>query len=80
MILRSAGQEPDAIPDHVYELAASLAAYYSQGKAQNLVEVDYVRRKEVKKPAGAHPGYVVYYTNYSMSVRPDLSELTLIND
>ncbi|MBQ3789663.1 MAG: NFACT family protein [Lachnospiraceae bacterium] len=80
VILRSAGQEPDAIPDHVYELAASLAAYYSQGKAQNLVEVDYVRRKEVKKPAGAHPGYVVYYTNYSMSVRPDLSELTLIND
>ncbi|MBR5116526.1 MAG: DUF814 domain-containing protein, partial [Lachnospiraceae bacterium] len=79
VILRTGDQPTDAIPDHVYELAAALAAYYSQGKEQTLVDVDYVRRKEVKKPAGAHPGYVVYYTNYSMSVRPDISELTLID-
>lgn len=65
----------DEMPDRVYEEAAALAAYYSQGKEQSLVEVDYLQRKNVKKPNGAKPGFVVYYTNYSLSIKPDISML-----
>ncbi|MCR5675961.1 MAG: NFACT family protein [Lachnospiraceae bacterium] len=80
VILRTEGRTEQEIPDHVFELAASLAAFYSKGREQTQVEVDYVRKKEVKKPNGAHPGFVVYYTNYSMAVRPDISELEAVTE
>ena len=63
VILRTEGKE---IPDRTFEEAAALAAHYSKGHSQDKVEVDYVLKKEVKKPAAAKPGFVVYYTNYSM--------------
>ena len=31
--------------------------------------------KEVKKPASAKPGFVVYYTNYSMMASTDISAI-----
>ena len=63
------------VPDAEFELAAAAAAWYSAGREQNLVEVDYVVKKEVKKPAGAKPGFVVYYTNYSMAIKPGIEGL-----
>jgi predicted ribosome quality control (RQC) complex YloA/Tae2 family protein len=57
-----------------------LAAYYSKGREQDKVEVDYVIRKEVKKPAGSPLGFVVYYTNYSMVIKPDISGIKAIGD
>ena len=63
MIVKCEGKE---LPDRAFEEAASLAAYYSSGRSMGKVEIDYVQRKEVKKPSGAKPGFVVYYTNYSM--------------
>ena len=42
---------------------------------QEKVEIDYVQKKQVKKPAGAKPGFVVYYTNYSMMIDSDISGL-----
>lgn len=68
------------VPDRTFEEAAALAAYYSSGKDQTQVEIDYLNRKDVKKPNGAKPGYVVYYTNYSMSIKPDIASLKLISD
>lgn len=68
------------IPDSVYEDAARLAAFYSKGRGQEKVEIDYIPRKHVKKPAGAKPGFVVYYTNYSMMMDTDISNLTLIEE
>ncbi len=76
VIVKSHGQEE--LPDHIFELAADAAAYYSQGRGADKVEIDYVKKKEVKKPGGAKPGFVVYYTNYSMVARPDISRLTLV--
>ncbi len=32
---------------------------------QAKVEIDYIQKKHVKKPAGSKPGFVVYYTNFS---------------
>ncbi len=72
VILRTNGKE---IPDRTYEEAASLAAYYSKGQSQEKVEVDYVIKKEVKKPAAAKPGFVVYYTNYSMMASTNISHI-----
>ncbi|MBQ7360667.1 MAG: NFACT family protein [Lachnospiraceae bacterium] len=65
---------PDGeMPDATFEDAARLAAFYSKGKGQDKVEVDYIQKKHVKKPAGANPGFVVYYTNYSMMIDTDIS-------
>lgn len=72
-------RQGEEVPDRAFEEAAKLAAYYSQGREQEKVEIDYVRRKEVKKPNGAKPGFVVYYTNYSMTTDSDISGLTLEN-
>lgn len=66
------------IPDRTFEEAAALAAFYSKGKENDKVEIDYVERKQVKKPSGAKPGFVVYYTNYSMMASPDISALTQV--
>ncbi len=70
-------RQGEEVPDRAFEEAAKLAAYYSQGRDQEKVEIDYVRRKEVKKPNGAKPGFVVYYTNYSMTTDSDISGLKL---
>lgn len=66
------------MPDRVFEEAGQLAAYYSRGRDSEKVEIDYLQKKNVKKPAGAAPGFVVYYTNYSLTIRPDISHLTLL--
>ncbi len=68
VVLRTGGTVE--IPDEVFELAGSLAAYYSSGRNGQKVEVDYLLKKNVKKPAGAKPGFVVYYTNYSLVATP----------
>lgn len=75
VIVKTEGKE---LPDRTYEEAAALAAFYSKGREQEKVEVDYVIRKEVKKPAGSPPGFVVYYTNYSMAIRPDISNIKTV--
>ena len=69
VILLTDGQE---VPDRSYEEAARLAAHFSSKGNEDRAEVDYVRQKEVRKPNGAKPGFVVYYTNYSMVVPTDI--------
>ncbi len=64
VIVRCEGRE---LSDRTFEEAAMVAAYYSSGRSMGKVEIDYVKRKEIKKPAGAKPGFVVYYTNFSMT-------------
>ena len=72
VIVKSKGGE---LPDTTFEDAARLAAYYSKGRGSEKVEVDYTEKKNVKKPAGGKPGFVVYYTNYSMMIDSDISGL-----
>ncbi len=63
------------MPDRVFEEAGRLAAYYSKGRTAPKVEIDYIQKKHVKKPGGAKPGFVVYYTNYSLMASPDITGL-----
>lgn len=72
VIVKSEGKE---LPDRTFEEAAKLAAYYSKGREQEKVEIDYLQKKNVKKPNGSKPGFVVYYTNYSMMIDSDISGL-----
>ncbi len=77
VIVKTEGKE---LPDHVFEDAAALAGYYSSGRDSDKVEIDYIQKKEVKKPNGANPGYVIYYTNYSMTVKPGIFRMKEISD
>ena len=63
VILKSNNEEP---PVSSFEEAASLAALFSKGNGSEKLEIDYTQKKNVKKPNGGKPGFVVYYTNYSM--------------
>ena len=50
--------------------AAEIAAYYSSAKDGTIVTVDYTDVKNIKKPNGSKPGFVVYYTYWSVNVKP----------
>ena len=61
VILRTDGLEP---PARTLAEAASLAAYYSQGREAGKVPVDITQVRHVRKPSGALPGAVLY-TDYT---------------
>ena len=70
VIVKAGGSE---LPDRTFEEAARLAAYYSGSRDADKVEIDYTLKKNIKKPTGSKPGFVVYYTNYSMVASTDIS-------
>ncbi|MCD7865162.1 MAG: NFACT family protein [Clostridiales bacterium] len=67
------------LPDRTFEEAAALAAFYSRGRGSEKVEIDYLQKKNVKKPNKGRPGFVIYYTNYSMVGIPDISAIELVS-
>lgn len=69
------GEGEDMLPDATFEEAARLAAHYSKARDQEKVEIDYIQKKHVKKPSGGKPGFVVYYTNYSMMIDSNISNI-----
>ena len=70
----------DELPDQTFEEAGRLAAYYSKNRGSDKVEIDYIEKKHVKKPNGAKPGFVVYYTNYSLVIDSDISNIKVVQD
>ena len=66
VIMLCGGEEPS---EQDYTEAASVAAKYSKATG-DLVAVDYTRVKNIKKPGGSKPGFVIYKTNYTAFVRP----------
>ena len=69
VIVKTEGKE---LPDRVFEEAGALAAYYSRGRGQDKVEIDYIQKKNLTKVPGAAPGFVVYHTNYSLVAAPEI--------
>lgn len=67
--------ESGELPDRTFEEAGKLAGFYSKGRENEKVEIDYLQKKNVKKPNKSAPGFVVYYTNYSLTIHPDISEI-----
>lgn len=77
VVVKTNGAE---MTDRAYEEAGRLAAYYSQSRGQDKVEIDYTQKKNVKKPNGSKPGFVVYYTNYSLVIDSDISALRMAEE
>ncbi len=77
VIVKTEGKE---LPDRSFEEAARLAAFYSSARNQNKAEIDYIQKKHVKKPNGSKPGFVVYYTNYSMTIETDISGIQEVSE
>lgn len=75
VIVKSKNEE---LPDRTFEEAGKLAAYYSKGRQAPKVEIDYTQKKNLRKPTGGKPGFVVYYTNYSLLIEPDITGLQQI--
>ena len=75
VIVKSKNEE---LPDRTFEEAGKLAAYYSKGRQAPKVEIDYTQKKNLRKPTGGKPGFVVYYTNYSLLTEPDITGLQQI--
>lgn len=67
VILCAEGGEPD---EQSMTEAAILAAWFSQGRDSGRVAVDYTQVRNVKKPAGARPGMVVYDPYQTAYVSP----------
>ena len=62
------GEEPDA---QDFTDAAEIAAFYAKVEGEQKIEVDYTYARNVKKPPAAHPGFVIYHTNWSCVVSPN---------
>ncbi len=57
--------------DEVKTDAAELAAYFSQGRLSNLVQVDMIEVKKLNKPTGGKPGFVTYTGQKTLRVTPN---------
>lgn len=76
VIIKSNGNMPS---DKTIEEAASLAAHFSKASSSCQVEVDYVQKKHLKKPAGSKPGFVIYHTNYSILASTNIDSIKKVN-
>ncbi len=70
VIMLTNGEEPSEAD---YTDAASVAAYFSKATG-DLVAVDYTAVKNIKKPQGAKPGFVIYKTNYTAFAKRERGE------
>lgn len=59
------------IPESTMRFAARLAAYHSKAQNSSQVPVDYTAVKNLKKPAGARPGKVIYHVYNTVWVTPE---------
>ncbi|HEX3045886.1 MAG TPA: NFACT RNA binding domain-containing protein, partial [Bacillota bacterium] len=55
--------------------ACQIAVYFSKGQPSSKVPVDYTQRKNVKKPPGAKPGFVIYDFFQTAIITPDPQRL-----
>jgi predicted ribosome quality control (RQC) complex YloA/Tae2 family protein len=62
--------EGKPVPDTTLTEAAAYAAWFSQAREAGKVAVDYTRAAQVKKPAGAKPGMVIYFQQQTVYVQP----------
>lgn len=58
-------------PARTIEQAATIAAYYSQARAGGKTPVDFTMVRNLKKPSGAMPGFVIYHVYETILAEPD---------
>ncbi|MCM3610779.1 NFACT family protein [Planococcus sp. MERTA32b] len=62
--------DPEPDEETILE-AATIAAYFSKARESSSVPVDYTEVRQVKKPNGAKPGFVIYFEQKTVFVTPD---------
>ena len=72
VIIQKGGKE---IPESTILEGAMIAAYHSKGRQSSQVPVDYCPRKNVRKPKGAKPGFVIYDFYNTIYVTPKEDEV-----
>ena len=73
VILVTDGRTPS---DKAMTEAAMIAAYHSKAKHSSLVPVDYTKVRNIKKPGGAKPGFVIYHVYETAYVTPDEEKIS----
>lgn len=68
VVLVCGGNEPGDID---FTQAAEIAAFHSKAFGGHNIGVDYTLARNVKKPAGAKAGFVIYNTNWTAYVTPN---------
>lgn len=66
VILKTSDPDEQSITE-----AATIAAYYSKARESSKVPVDYVQIKNIRKPNGAKPGFVIFEGQKTILVDPD---------
>lgn len=51
--------------------AATIAAYYSKARDSSKVPVDYLQIRNIRKPNGAKPGFVIFEGQKTILVDPN---------
>lgn len=70
--------EGNQIPDTTIEEAAMVAAHNSKARGSTKVAVDYTLIRNIKKPNGSKPGFVVYDTYNTLLITPDEDKINLM--
>ena len=73
VIIRTEGREA---PESAVLTAAAWAAWFSQGREADRVDVDVLPAEKLRKPAGSRPGYVIYTGQRTVRVQPQDPENT----
>lgn len=68
IIFNEGGETP---PDEVLQFACELAGYYSQGRDNDKVAVDYTCRKNVKRDSSGNLGMVTYSAQNTAYIKPN---------
>ncbi len=76
VVVRNPARLP-ALPEGVLRIAAAIAAWYSDARADVHVEVHWTQRKHVRKRKGAPPGQVLMKRSKSIRVEPRLPDRAL---
>lgn len=69
LILKCNGEVPKL---ETIKKCAEIAAYYSKAKFSSHVPVDYTLARNVHKPHGSNPGFVIYTNNKTIYVDPSI--------
>lgn len=71
VVMRCGKDEPDALD---FTQCAMIAVLYSSQKDLPQAPVDYTRVRNVKKPSGSKPGFVIYESNFTAYVTANSAE------
>lgn len=77
VICETSGRE---ITDEAIHDCAVIAAYFSKARESSNVAVDYTLVKNIKKPNGAKPGYVIYDSYKTEFATPTFEETESLRD